>query len=153
MDLSGIHSAGSYGAQRRLSPAGTGAQIAGSNSPVTGPVLDRFAAWGGAMPRTAQIAALYDTTLSVGKTLGFTFTLQDSGDGVNFVSYATQAATIVATGAGTSQGQTSFPADLGGARRYVRLIVTPVMSATSTDTVTFVSVGWFAGFDRLIPFN
>ena len=130
IDLSGIHSAGSYGAQRRLSPAGTGAQTAGAVSPVTGPALDRFTAWNGAMPHTTQIAALWDTTLAAGKTLGFTF-----------------------TGAGTSQGQTSFPVDLSGARRFVRLIVAPVMSAMSTDTVTFLSVGWFAGFDRLIPFN
>ncbi len=108
--------------------------------------------FGGSMPLSGELAALFSATLASGKTLSVSFDLQDSPDGVNFSDYATQAATVVATGpagGGTVSGQSAFNVNLSGARRYLRALMVPTLSATGTDTAVFVTSGVFAGFDRL----
>lgn len=146
------HNVGQLGTTRRLSPAGTGAQTAGAAATITGVTVDRGGFASGSLPRSAEIAALFDATLASGKTLSFYFDVQDSPDGTNFSDFATSTTTVALTGVSggaAQQGQLSFNVDLNGARRYVRLLAVPVFSATGTDTATVVNTGFFAGFDRL----
>lgn len=151
-DITLIHNVGALGTTRRLSPAGTGAQTAGATATVTGVTIDREGFAGGSLPRSVEVAALFDTTLQSGKTLSVYFDVQHSTNNTTWTDYATQASVVAATGpsgGGAVQGQTSFSVDLGGAYRYVRLLTVPTLSATGTDTVTLVATGFFAGYDRL----
>lgn len=151
-DIIYVHNIGSEGTTRRMSPAGTGAQTAGATATVTGVTIDRGGFSGGSLPRSAEFAALFDTTLASGKTLSVYFDVQHSTNNSTFTDFATQAATLAATGpsgGGAVQGAVSFNVDLGGAYRYIRLLTVPTLSATGTDTCTFISTGFFAGFDRL----
>jgi hypothetical protein len=131
----------------------------------TGTVIDRAGFAGGQlMPLGADVDIAYGATLGSGKTLSIYLDLQDSPDGSNFSDYATEAATVVATGpsgGGTVAGvmrmvipTTNAPSgtpgvDLNAARRYARLLIVPHLSATATDTAVIAAVGVFAGYDRL----
>jgi hypothetical protein len=133
--------------QAALTAAGSG-----DATTVTGQTIDREGFAGGSLPNSAEIAVLFAATLASGKTLSVTFDVQDSLDGTTFADYATSAALVAATGpsgGGTVKGQLEFPVSLGSARRYVRLLFLPDLSATGTDTAVAIAAGFFAGFDRL----
>ncbi len=136
---------------RNLCPStGPSSQTAGATSAVTSVTVDRQAFQSASMPRTAVFSVAWFTALAATKTLSFAFEVDSSPDGATWTAYATQAAAVVATGATTGlTGITDFAVDLNGAQRYLRLIVTPTLSATSTDTVNIVPIAAFAGFDRL----
>jgi len=151
-DIVYVTNIGAEGTTRRMSPAGTGAQTAGATATITGVTIDRGGFSGGSLPRSAEFAALFDTTLQSGKTLSVTFDLQHSTNNSTFTDFATSAAVVAATGpsgGGAVQGQVAFNVNLTGAYRYVRLLTVPTLSAIGTDTVTLISTGFFAGFDRL----
>lgn len=135
----------------------------------TGTSIDRGGFLGGPlsvgeMPLSADVSVYYSAKLASGATLSFNFDVQDSADNTNFSDYATVAAATIATGpsgGGTVAGfqrmqalGTNAPSgmpgvDLTGARRYIRLLVLPHLSATVTDTAVITAVGIFAGYDRL----
>jgi hypothetical protein len=134
----------------------------------TGTTVDRQGFATGSLPRSLDAVVFYDATLASGKTLSIQWDLQDSPDGTNFSDFATEASAVVATGpsgggrvVGVARlvspsivtspdkpaGTPGVP--LGPARRYVRLLVIPHLSATGTDTAVIAAVGVFAGFDTL----
>jgi hypothetical protein len=143
-----IHNIAALVTPRWVGPAtGAPTQTAGATSAVTGITIDREAFAAGSLPRSAQFSVNFYTSLTAAKTLSFAFELDSSPDGSTWTSYATQAVAVAATATGA--GQMDFPVDLGNAQRYLRLIVTPTLSNTGTDTVQVMPTAVFAGFDRL----
>lgn len=124
--------------------AGSGAD----NAPVTGVTLDRVAL---KLPRNAEICIPFTAVLAAAATLTIkNVKVQDSADGTTFADYLAFADPgVVATGAGTVNGQVNLPASLNGARQYVRVLLTPDLSAANTDTVAIGAIAVLAGFDRL----
>jgi hypothetical protein len=120
---------------------------------------------GGSLPRSLDVVIAYTTTLGAAFTLAFTLDVQDSADGVTFTDLpnSQQAATVVATGAGTFAGvMRMVPAPpsvdkppgmpgiyIGNARRFIRLVTTGNLNRGATDTATFTAIGVFGGFDFL----
>ena|SRR5579862_7597163 len=130
----------------------------------TGTVIDREAFATGSLPNTVDVGVWYSATLGSGHTLSLQFDLQDSADNSAFSDYATEAAAVIATGpsgggvvtgiARMAVANTNAPSghpsvDVRGARRYLRPMVIPHLSATGTDTAQIVAIGVFAGFDFL----
>lgn len=130
----------------------------------TGISIDRQGFSTGSLPRNLDAVVYYDATLGSGATLSLTWDLQDSADNSNWSDYATEAATVVATGVSgggrvvgvarlvvaSTEKPTGTPGiSLNGARRYVRMLLVPDMSRTGTDTAVIAAVGVFAGFDQL----
>ena len=135
----------------------------------TGTSIDRGGFAGGPlsvgeMPLSMDVAVYYSAKLASGATLAFNFDIQDSADNSSFADFQTVGAATIATGpsgGGTvagfqrmvvsnSNAPTGMPGiDLTGARRYIRLLVLPHLSATVTDTAVITAVGIFAGYDRL----
>lgn len=129
-----------------------------------GTSIDRMGFSTGSLPRTVDVVIPWDATIASGATLSLTLTLQDSADNSSFADFATEGATVVATGnsggtrqqgvarltVASSDKPTGTPGvSLGGARRYVRLGITPDLSASGTDTGIVQGLGIFAGFDQL----
>jgi len=156
-DITLQRNVGSLGDLLRLSDqAALTAAGSGDATTVTGQTIDRMAIGtsgsSGAMPLSALVAVLFSATLASGKTLSVTFDVQDSPDGTNFSDYATSAALVVATGpsgGGTVRGQSVQQVSLTSARRYVRLLFLPDLSATGTDTAVAMGAAFVGGFDRL----
>lgn len=121
----------------------------GDATQVTGIVLDRLGFGTTGMANTAVISLVYTTVLSAAKTLSLAYTIQTSEDESIWTTLAGAASAVVATGAGTVSGQLNIPVDLAPGGRYVRVLYTPDLSDTSTDTSETVAVGFFAGFDVL----
>jgi hypothetical protein len=135
----------------------------------TGTSLDRGGFVGGPlsvgeMPLSMDVDIYYSAKLASGATLSLSFDIQDSADNSAFSDFATEASLVVATGpsgGGTVYGvqrmvvsntnaPTGMPGiDLTGARRYIRLLTVPHLSAGGTDTGVIGAIGVFAGFDRL----
>ena len=62
--------------------------------------------------------------------------------------YAIQEATVVATGptgGGVVMGSAEFDVDLGGAKRFIKPLITPDLSAGATDTADLSGVFVFGG--------
>ena len=93
----------------------------------------------------------FSTTLAEGETLTLAANLQDAtaSDGTGAADYGdAYAAAVVATGGtggSTETGEIEINVDLGGANRYVRLQVTPTLSATGTDTAAIAGVAVLSG--------
>jgi hypothetical protein len=147
------HDIADLGSMRRLSDqVALTAGGVGNATTVTSVTIDRGGFAGGSLPNAAEIDVLFAATLGSGNTLAVSFDVQDSPDGVNFSDFSTAASAVVATGpagGGTVKSQVPFGVDLTGARRYVRVLFVPTLSATGTDTATAIAAGFFAGFDRL----
>lgn len=123
----------------------------GDATAVTGIAIQRSAIGN---PLNASLQLAFSAVLAATKTLSFgTVKIQDSADGStwsNFISYTDPGVVATGpTGGGTVTGVTKLHADLSGARDYVRVLFTPDMSATGTDTATIVAILNLAGFDRL----
>jgi hypothetical protein len=114
------------------------------------------------MALSADILVYFETVLTAAKTLSLAITINHSPDGATWTAYATQAATVVATGAGTVTGVARFTngaaaqnpngepgLSLGSAQRYLQVVVTPHLSNTATDTATIAAIGVFGGSDSL----
>ena len=176
MDIVGIRNAATYGSTRRMSPAGTGAQTAGATSAVNGATIDRFAlnnprsaemavCFDSTLAQAKTLSFALTVQDSADGATWATFAASSAPATISGAISGCQAAytadtptlppTAVAvlaatggTGGSTQQGTLTVPVGFAGARRYVRLVVTPTLSATTADTVTFVASGFFAGSDR-----
>lgn len=129
-----------------LTAGGTGDATA-----VAGIVIDRKAI---GMPLNAVLTLAFTAVLAATKTLSFgTVKIQDSADGTTFADFLTFTDPgVVATGptgGATVNGQVNLAANLAGARQYLKVLFTPDLSASSTDTANAVAILGFAGFDRL----
>lgn len=131
----------------------------------TGSSIDREGFATGSLPRSADFFVAYAAQLGSGNTLSLYLDVQDSPNNVSWSDYATEAATVVATGpsggglvAGVFRMTVQSSADnavpgpgvnLGSSRRYNRLNVTPHLSAAGTDTATIAAGAVYGGFDQL----
>jgi hypothetical protein len=131
----------------------------------TGSSIDREGFTTGSMPRSADFDIYWCAQLGSGNTLSLYLDVQNSANNSTWSDYATEAATVVGTGpsggglvAGvyrmtvqtTADNPTPGPGvNLGSAERYVRLNVTPHLSAAGTDTAIIQAAGVFGGFDQL----
>jgi hypothetical protein len=124
----------------------------GDNTLVTGLIIDRDA---GGWPESAVVAVSFTATLAASATLSLTTVVQE-GQAANLSDVTTlqsQAATVVATGpvgGGTVTGCHEINVDLRGAGRYVRVNVTPDLSAGAADTATIAAL-LITGPGRTIP--
>lgn len=137
----------------RLASAVTALTAAGSGdaTAIAGIVIDRKAL---GMPLNAVLTLFFTAVLAATKTLSLgTVKIQDSADGSTFADFLTFTDPgVVATGptgGGTVNGQVNLAANLAGAKQYLKVLFTPDLSATSTDTASVGALLGFAGFDRL----
>jgi hypothetical protein len=126
-------------------------QTAGATAAITGLTIDRAAiGW----PESAVVAIPFSATLGAANTASLAYTFQSS-QADNMGSPATivaAEAAVVATGGGggtTESGMIEVNVSLRGAGRYVRLNITPTLSAANTDTVRVVGSVIFGGANRL----
>jgi hypothetical protein len=123
---------------------------AGNAAAVNGYTIDLA---GLRMPSNADIVFHMNADLSADKTLNLTaLKIQDSaaGDGSDWADFAVLPAPgVVVTGTGTVSGTFATGVSLSHARRYVRVVYTPDLTATATDTATVAAALTFAGFDEL----
>lgn len=124
---------------------------AGNNVAVTGLVIQRSLL---GTPNSAAVSVLFEAVLGATDMLSLiNVVVQDSADGIIFVNFATFTNPgVVATGptgGGTVRGETTLAVDLEGARDYIQVDFTPVLSAASVDTAKLVAVMTLAGQDRL----
>lgn len=127
-----------------LTAAGTGDATA-----VNGITIDRTAL---NLPGSAVFTTLFSAVLAATKTLSLATVIQHSDDGSTWATYVSEAATVVATGptgGATVTGQHAINVNLRAAKRYVRSVVTPDLSATGTDTATIVEVAVLGGENPL----
>ncbi len=147
------HNVGALGSTRALTaPSSATAGGSGAGTQVVGTGFDRASFGNGSLPTSAEFFVLFDTTLASTHTLSVAFDVQHSPDNSTWTDFATQAATVSATGnvGGTAQiSQITLGVDLTLANRYVRLNYTPTFSAGSVDTAALQGGAFFAGFDRL----
>jgi hypothetical protein len=125
---------------------------AGDNTAITGSSIDR--AQFGAPPLCADLLLQFDATLAQAATLTLkTVKVQDSADGSTWADYVTFTDPgVVATGptgGGNVTGVTRLGVNLSSARRYVRAVFTPDLSAGGTDTAKLLAAFVFAGFDAI----
>lgn len=141
------------GVPKRLSDHATStAAGTGDATSVTGISIDRAGFGNGSLPLSASVSVDFEATLASGATLSIGYSVQDSADNSSWADYQTGASTTASTGGsgGTvNKGSFNIPVNLSSARRYIRFIYNPDLSATGTDTTYSDATGFFAGFDRL----
>ena len=124
----------------------------------TGDVIDRGLGAGSNLALSAKIAVPYNYTLAAAKTATLSFKLQDSATtaSTDFSDYADKdgttsnsVATAATTASQTPSGILSGDFDLSSAKRYLRVKVTPTLSATVTDTADIAAVMVFGGSGAL----
>ncbi|PWC96960.1 hypothetical protein [Azospirillum sp. TSO5] len=126
----------------------------GDNASVNGAAVDRLSSSTGALAASGVFNVFYSATLAATKTLSLTaLKVQDSADGSTWADYLTPSAPgVVATGASggsTETGVSTLAVDLNSARRYVRVVFTPDLSASGTDTASLLATAVLAGYDRI----
>ncbi len=103
--------------------------------------------------KSAVILIPYTATLAEAKTLSLLTKIQESSDGSTWDSAETlQAATVVATGGSggtTETGCHKVNVNLSGRKEYIKMLITPDLSATGTDTAAIAGAWVFAGDDVL----
>lgn len=124
---------------------------AGNNVAVPGIIIQRSLI---GLPNSAAISVLFEAVLAATDTLSLSNVIvQDSADGITFANFGVASNPgIVATGpggGGTVRGQATIAVELDGARDYIQVDFTPVLSAASIDTAKLVAVMTFGGPDRL----
>lgn len=100
----------------------------------------------------AAFAIRANATLAQGKKLTVTAKIQDSANGTTWadlVAAATVLTLVGGTGGTTEAGVGVIGGDLRTARRYVRVVVTPDLDATATDTASVDAVCVLSGADEL----
>lgn len=121
---------------------------AGDATKVTGQTIDRDNFF------SASIMISYKTTLAEDETLSFAIERQESEDGTTWdTAVAEQSATVAATGAtggSTEYGVVKIDVNLTAQKQYVRYNVTPDLSASGTDTLTWAAACVLGGA-RTIP--
>jgi hypothetical protein len=91
-----------------------------------------------AMLLSCKVSVLCAAVLASDETLTVACALEDSANGSSWAEYSTAAADVVISESGNAVAEFNF--DLSGARRYVRPVITPTLSATSADTVTLGAI-------------
>jgi hypothetical protein len=121
---------------------------AGNNAAVTGNTVDRLDPNTGSLADSAVVTVVWSTVLSATKTLSLnSVALQTSQDEETWVAFTTFSNVIAATATGS--GTSDFPVNLVTAERFMRVLYTPDLSNTETDTASVVAVATLGGFDRL----
>ncbi len=119
---------------------------AGDAAAVNGITIDREAT---GMQPAAVLALHFSATLTAAKTLNITqLKVQDSADGAIWADYRTLAAPGVVLSA-TGVGQVAASVSLSSARRYVRSVFTPDLTAAAADVATLVSTWSLTGGQEL----
>ncbi len=100
---------------------------------------------------SVTVVVPYSATLAQGATLILAANIQDAtaSDGTGASDFGdAYAAAVVATGdtgGSTETGEIELNIDLGPANRYIRVQVTPTLSAADTDTVALAGVAVLSG--------
>jgi len=122
----------------------------GDATKVTGVIIDRAAI---GMPLSGVLAVPWTATLTEDKTLSLTYTVVE-GDEDDLADGETLATDTVVLGTGGSGGSTEsgcleVDLKLAAGGRYVRIDLTPDLSASGTDTAALAAVLVCGGMDRL----
>lgn len=122
---------------------------AGDNTAILGTAIQRSLI---GLPSTVALALLFTGTLAATKTLSFlNCKIQHSDDGTTWTDFLLFTDPgIVASATGANAGQLQLGASLNGAKDYVRVVYTPDLSNTVTDTATVAAALVFAGA-RALP--
>lgn len=109
----------------------------GDNTKVTGNEMELLGKY-----QSAKIVIAYKTTLGSSETLSYTVAKIDSNtSGAEADSTAVLAKTVVETGTDTgTEGVYEIDVDLSSWKKYAKLEITPDLSASGTDTVTWSAV-------------
>jgi hypothetical protein len=126
---------------------------AGNNVGVTGVTIDRYAYLAqpyGSLPMNAAIGIAFSATLSAGKALTVSATVNTSSDGVNWSPLQTFPAVTAASSSagGVVTGVQEFMVSLTSAARWVQFVWTPALTATATDSASIFPQCALGGFDR-----
>ena len=108
-------------------------------------------------PMSGLIAIPWDCTLTDTKTLslsvkiehGDAANLSDAADYTFGGSVVDLGVVVTSDGGGAEAGVSVVPVDLSGIKRYWRVEVTPDLSATTTDTLTFGACVVLGGLDKM----
>lgn len=124
----------------------------GDNTAITGTSIDRQAFV--APPLCASLALLSEAVLAASATMTMkNVKIQDSADNSTWTDYLTFTDPgVVATGpvgGGTVQSATKLGVNLSSARRYIRAVFTPDLSAANTDTAKVLGAFVFGGFEAI----
>ena len=111
----------------------------GDATAINGVAIDRDSMYSG------QVNVSYDATLSTDETLTLAMKLQHSDDGTNFEDFVTLDNEVVLA---TAKGVVSRNFSLRAAKKYIRLVVTPDMSASDTDTASIGGTVVLTGSDK-----
>lgn len=120
------------------------------NVKVTGQTVDRKSGTAiaySAFIQTGYLAALADT-----ETISLAHEYQDSADDSTWnTAVAIEAATVKATSSGgtNERGVDEHKLDLSSLYRYIRINVTPNLSASATDTCLFFTVVTLGGWSQV----
>lgn len=123
----------------------------GDNAAVTGVIIDRAThGW----PQSAVAVLPFLATLAEDETLAVTATLQhgseaDLSDAETLLTVATGAQATGDTGGSIEQNQVEVDLSLAAAKRYIRLNLTPDLSAADTDIAAIAAVLVLGGANRL----
>lgn len=154
--FSSVHNGGAYARGARAVGSQTAtAGGSGDNTVVNTDWVSRASPKG--IAQSLKVLVSFSTVLAAGATLKFGGKIQDAIDaaGASAADYPASgqviAPTTVATGpagGGTVTGVFEMDVDLVGAREFVRAAITPDLSASGTDTLTWNAVYVFFGDQR-----
>lgn len=118
----------------------------GDNTLITGVAVDRSLA---DYPRSCVVSVSYTTTLAQAATMTFKTAKIETDDDVAFgtatdlVTLESSTGTVIetgGTGGSTNTGCKDYDVDLSAAKRYIRVKLTPDLSASGTDTAALACV-------------
>lgn len=139
------------GAASALDSTSATAGGSGDATLAVGLAIDRLAI---GSPLSASFVARYKAVLGAGHTISLAALIETASD-ANFTAPTTLAtipSAVVDTGGGggtTQRGVVRFPVDLAGAQEFVRISLTPDLSAANTDTCELSCVAVLGGQDNL----
>ena len=138
-------------AELALDSTSVGAGLGGSGTAVNGNAYDRFLY--NPQHLSGKLMLGVKATLASGNTLAVAVEWQDSANGSSWATYGTNLGqtypgtnasgtqTITANNAGgVKRDVLEFPVNLLGARRHVRAVVRPTLSASGVDTAVVCGV-------------
>lgn len=122
----------------------------GDAAEVTGAIFDRLAI---GTPSSGVLAVSYSATLAEGETLSLTYSVEEGAESDLSDAETLKSGTVVLatgdTGGSTEAGVAEVDVKLAAGGRYVRVDLTPDLSAGSTDTAELAAVMVCGGMDRL----
>lgn len=125
--------------------------VANAASAIESAVLDRDVdGEGGIYESLTHILAYENLAFSAGQTLSVAVTYKDSDNGTDFLDAAVAVGTVALDKDSDEEGAVKLLADLSGAKKYIKLILTPTWKTSNTDAINFSSVAAF-GNGGVIP--